>query len=240
MLLPDIPLPTVHSDNYDTTPRDEHDDNQKMHALVDSDWAGDSKHRKSITGIILRLAGGTILYKTKFQDTIALSTTEAEFTAACDAGKSILYVRSILDEINIPQDYATTSYIDNNGALMMGNVQQPTRRTRHMDLKKFALLDWIKRDLILMKRVHTSLNGADTMTKQTGKQLFYRHYDYILGRVIPDCVQVGKSQISTLSGKQFRSYMNNNNFLFQIPIMPVSLVCSLEHGGDIIPGHNRG
>jgi hypothetical protein len=77
-------------------------------------------------------------------------TTEAEFTAACDAGKAILYVRSILNEINMPQDAATILFIDNNGALMMGNAQQPTRRTRHLDLKKFAILDWIQRDLVVM------------------------------------------------------------------------------------------
>ena len=52
-----------------------------------------------------------------------MTSTEAEFTAACDAGKAILYVRSILDEIGIPQDKATALYIDNNGALMMGNAQ---------------------------------------------------------------------------------------------------------------------
>jgi hypothetical protein len=55
-----------------------------MYAAADSDWAGDTSHRKLVTGMILRLAGGTILYKTKYQDTIAQSTTEAEFTAACD------------------------------------------------------------------------------------------------------------------------------------------------------------
>ena len=32
MELPDLPLPTVHSDNYDTTDRDDHDDPQHMHA----------------------------------------------------------------------------------------------------------------------------------------------------------------------------------------------------------------
>jgi hypothetical protein len=66
------------------------------------------------------------LYKTKYQDTISLSTTEVEFTAACNAGKSILYVRSILDEIQLPQDQATVLLIDNNGALMMGNVVTTT------------------------------------------------------------------------------------------------------------------
>jgi hypothetical protein len=35
-------------------------------------------------------------------------------------------VCSILDEIDVPHEAATTLFIDNNGALMMGNTQQPT------------------------------------------------------------------------------------------------------------------
>ena len=185
------------------------DSSTQLHAAVDSDWAGDTTHRRSVTGLVLRIAGGTILYKTKYQDTIALSTTEAEFTAACDAGKAILYVRSILDEINMPQDEATALYIDNNGALLMGNAQQPTRRTRHMELKKFSILRWIQKDLLLMKRIHTSDNCSDAMTKQNGKQLFYRHFDYIMGRVIPDYVTIEKqhTQISTLQDNEYSFYI---------------------------------
>jgi hypothetical protein len=84
----------------------------------------------------LRIAGGTVLYKTKYQDTVALSSTEAEFTAAAEASKYILYVRSILDQLGIPQDAATpVLYKDNQGALLLTNAQQPTKRTRHMDIK---------------------------------------------------------------------------------------------------------
>ena len=139
--LPEGPLPNVYSDNYQTMDNIKPENATTLQAMVDSDWAGDTNHRKSISGIILSIAGGCILYKTKYQDTLALSTTEAEFTAACDAGKAILYVRSILEEINVPQDMATTLFIDNNGALLMGNAQQPTRHTMHMCLKKFSLLD---------------------------------------------------------------------------------------------------
>jgi hypothetical protein len=200
-----LPFPTVSHDNYDVSARDDHDQPNNMYAAVDSDWAGDTSHRKSVTGMVIRLAGGTIMYKTKYQDTIAQSTTEAEFTAACDAGKAILYVRSILDEINMPQDMATTLYIDNNGALLMGNAQQPTRRTRHMDIKKFTILEWIKRDLLIMKRIDTTLNCSDVLTKQTGKNLFYRHFDYILGHVIPSYVKAEKSelQVSTLMDQDY-------------------------------------
>ena len=87
-----------------------------------------------------------------------------------------------------------------------------------MDLKKkFALLDWIKRDLILMRRVKTTINSSDTMTKQTGKQLFYRHFDYILGQVIPNFVKVDKTQISTLNSNAYETYMTYNIFLSSLP-----------------------
>ena len=114
-----------------------------------------------------------------------MSSTKAEFTAACDAGKAIIYIRSILNKIGVDQNEATTLFIDNNGALLMGNAQQPTRRTWHMDIIIFPLLDWIERDLILMKRINTSDDSADTLTKSLGHNLFYRHNDYILGKTIP-------------------------------------------------------
>ena len=196
-----------------------------MHGAVDSDWAGDSSHRKSVTGIVLRLAGGTLLYKTKFQDCIATSSTEAEFTAACDAGKAILYVRSILDEINIPQDQATTLFIDNNGALMMGNAQQPTCRTKHMDIKKLVLQDWVQKELILMKRIGTHDNYSDALTKAMGRQLHYRHNEYILGKHIP-------------SYCDFPQSINVDNEAVVSPHTPSGyqtshIVCSPEHGGGV-------
>ena len=135
--LPDLPLPKQSTENYNVDPNTHIDSSDIIHGLVDSDWGGDSNHRRSVTGIIIKYAGGTIYFKTKFQETIAMSSTEAEFTAACDAGKAILYVRSILNEIGVDQNEATTLFIDNNGALLMGNAQQPTRRTRHMDIKHF-------------------------------------------------------------------------------------------------------
>ena len=168
---------------------DIHEREQPGHSIlfgaVDSDYGGDTTHRKSVSGIILRIAGGTILYKTKFQDTIAMSSTEAEFTAAAEAGKYILYIRSILEQLGIPQHEATTLYEDNQGALLMANQQQPTKRTRHMEIKHFALQEWVARDLIRLKRISTTDNYADVMTKATGRTLFYRHTNYILGKIIP-------------------------------------------------------
>ena len=195
--LPLAPYPSTHPDNYTMaiTPTD----CPNMVAYVDADWATDTKHRKSVSGMVLMYAGGVIGYKTKYQDTIALSSTEAEFTAACDAAKMILFFRSLLDDLGIEQRHSTVLYEDNNGALMMANAQQPTRRTRHMDIKKFALLSWVEQDLITLHRVNTSDNTADGMTKALAKQLFYRHSDTMMGSRIPTRFARSTSNSSLMS-----------------------------------------
>ncbi len=70
---------------------------------------------------------------------VAGSSTEAEFTAACDTGKMILFVQSVLWDLNIPQKAATLLYEHNDACTAMGNAQKPTQRTRHMDIKYFSL-----------------------------------------------------------------------------------------------------
>ena len=114
-----------------------------------------------------------------------MSSTEAEFNAAAEAGKYILYVRSILEQLGIPQHHATTLYEDNQGALLMANAQQPTKRTRHMDIKTFVIQDWVLQDLIHLKRITTADKYADVMTKATARTLFYRHMNFILGKIPP-------------------------------------------------------
>ena len=130
----------------------------------------------------MELAGGTIFYKSKFQETVATSACEAKFTAACEVAKSICYVRSILDKINISQTDATTLFIDNQGALLMADAQQPTKRTQHIDIKHFKIQEWVEQDIIAMKKINTHDNCSDAMTKALNGTLFYRHMDRMMGR----------------------------------------------------------
>ena len=119
--------------------------------------------------------------------------------AACDAGKTILYVRSILWDLNIPQEAATLLYEDNDGCTAMGNSQKPTTRTRHIDIKCFSLCDWVERDLMILDRIDTSINMADHLTKALQPTLFHRHADYLLGHIPPAYSPVYKSIVGPLT-----------------------------------------
>ena len=158
---------------------------------VDSDWAADIRHRRSIPGIVFKMAGAAIAWKCRVQPTVSLSSTEAEFLAASDAGKMTLYLRSILDELDIPQQFATVLYEDNRGALLlMASAAQPTKQSRHIEIRNYALLDWVERDLVTLEDVASGLNSSDILTKQTGPLLLACHVDNICGRLPPPYVTV--------------------------------------------------
>jgi hypothetical protein len=105
--------------------------------------------------------------------------------AACDTGKMVLFVWSVLWDLGVPQEAATLLYKDNGGCTAMGNARKPTPRTRHIDIKYFTLCEWVKHDLLLLDRIDTSINMADHLTKALSPTLFHRHADFLLGHVPP-------------------------------------------------------
>lgn len=153
---------------------------------MDSEWATCSKTRCSVGGANLRLAGGTMAWKTWLQATVAQSSTEAEYIEAVDCGKFILFCRSILWDLGAPQCVATVAYEDNDACRAMANAQQPTPRTQHMDIKYNVLTKWVERDLVILKCVDTKLNMADHFTKQLGPLALCCHTNYILGHIPPE------------------------------------------------------
>jgi hypothetical protein len=97
----------------------------------------------------------------------------------------VLFLRSIMYDLGIPQQAASIIYEDNDGATAMANAQKPTTRTRHMDIKYFCSAEWVERDLMILERVNTAINTADHFTKILDRTLFYRHVHFIMGHIPP-------------------------------------------------------
>jgi hypothetical protein len=179
-------LPPVHSNKLDLMlDNGPEQDATTLHAYADSDWATCVKTHRLFGGACMRLAGGTIAYKTKLQPTVAGSSTKVEFMAAYDAGKMILFVRSILWDLAIPQEAATILYKDNDACTAIGNAQKTTPRTHHIDIKYFSLCEWVERDLMLLERIDTKINLSDHFTNSLSWTLFHRHTDFLLGHIPP-------------------------------------------------------
>ena len=112
----------------------------------------------------------------------ASSSTEAEFIAAYDAGKTARYLRFVLQELGFPQESPTEIHIDNQAALQIINDNQcPTVRTRHLDIRWFSLQDWRIEGSITMKKIAGILNPSDDLSKPLAYCLHARHCRRMMG-----------------------------------------------------------
>ena len=71
----------------------------KMVGYSDSDWAGDKDQRRSTSGYVFTLCGGAISWKSRKQDVVATSSTEAEYVALTEAAKESVWLRRLLIEL---------------------------------------------------------------------------------------------------------------------------------------------
>ncbi len=65
----------------------------ELEAYVDSDYASDKDERKSTTGYMIMLGGGTIQWKSQIQKTVSLSSTEAEYKALSTCVAEVSYLK---------------------------------------------------------------------------------------------------------------------------------------------------
>ena len=94
--LPDNQPPTV---LFSFSPSLEHPNEMNPTGFVDSDHARCPDTRRSVTGYAFILGEGPISWQSRQQVSVALSSMEAEYMAACEATKEAMWLRMLLMEI---------------------------------------------------------------------------------------------------------------------------------------------
>ena len=67
-----------------------------INAFCDSDYAGDYETRRSTSGFIIYINGSPIVWKSKGQERVAYSSTEAEYIAMSNVCKEIMFIIQLL------------------------------------------------------------------------------------------------------------------------------------------------
>ena len=149
---------------------------------VDADFCGlhgyedeqDPTSVKSRTGFVLTLCGCPILWSSKLQDQICLSSTAAEYVAFSMAMRELLPMRALLQEIGTKLDLAfikhslvrSTVFEDNQGCLSLVNVPKMSPRNKYLALKYHFFRSHIGKEKgIEAKYINTLEQRADILTK---------------------------------------------------------------------------
>ncbi len=105
-------------------------------SYTNSDFAGLIDGRKSKSGYIFMMSGGPLSHQSKLQNTVALSSTEAEYMATTEAEKEELWVAPFLACLGFrlpsqPVDLRA----DNKGAISLTENSEFHRKTKHIEVR---------------------------------------------------------------------------------------------------------
>ncbi|OAJ32879.1 hypothetical protein BDEG_28755, partial [Batrachochytrium dendrobatidis JEL423] len=147
--------------------------NASLSGYSDADWAGDVKTRKSTSGYLCYVGNALVSWRSSKQTCVAVSTMEAEYTAAESASRELLFLRDLLGELGFEQDGPTTLYCDSQSAI--SNMIGPSvvhEATKHIGIKINALRDRISQGLIKPEYIGTKDQVADILTKGLPRPAF--------------------------------------------------------------------
>ena len=109
-------------------------ENSELYAFSDSDFAADPIDRKSTSGFVTIHNGGAISWRSKQQDVVALSTTEAEYIGLSDACRELNWLVPLAQNSGMfrpTESYVPTIYGDNQGSIALATNPIHHNRSKH-------------------------------------------------------------------------------------------------------------
>jgi hypothetical protein len=147
----------------------------------DSDYAKDPEKRRSVSGFSTFLEGAPMSTKSRMQQCVTLSVTEAEYGAATECVQDMLFGMRIIESIGLKVKKPMTLDIDNKGAVDLANNWSAGGRTRHVDVRHFFLRELKEDEIIQIRWIPTEVNSSDLFTKNLDGTMFGLHTEVYCG-----------------------------------------------------------
>jgi hypothetical protein len=137
----------------------------------DADLAGCKINRKSISGTCQFLGRSLVSWASKKQNSVALSTAEAEYIAVGHCCAQLLWMRQTLRDYGYELTKVSLLY-DNESAIRMADNPVEHSRTKHIAIRYHFLRDHQQKGDIEIAYINTKEQLADIFTKPLDEQTF--------------------------------------------------------------------
>ncbi|KAJ1571692.1 hypothetical protein NDA11_000802 [Ustilago hordei] len=143
---------------------------ESLVAHSDANWASDATiQRRSTSGSVALVYGNPVAWKSATQKCVSLSAVEAEFIAATEATREVLFLKQLLRSIGIATGTPTV-YSDNTGCIQVSKDPAQHWKLKHIDTKYHFVRNNVQEGRVQIKYVDTTRNLADVLTKPIGRQ----------------------------------------------------------------------
>ena len=137
----------------------------------DTDYGGCRIDRKSTSGTCQFLGSNLISWHSKKQNSVALSTAEAEYVAAGSCCAQILWIKQQLKDYGESQNKIPIK-CDNTSAINLTKNPIQHSRTKHIEIRHHFIRDHMENEDIILEYVPTENQLADIFTKPLNSERF--------------------------------------------------------------------
>jgi len=153
-----------------------------FHGYTDSNWANDKGDRRSVCGYVFFLHGGAINWRARKQQSVALSSVEAEYVAAAEAARDAVHWRSFLSDLGCDDTLQlpgpSTIHCDNQGAISLSKNPEHHDRSKHIDIAYHWIREKVAKGVIHLEYLNTKSMIADVLTKPLARD---KHTELVRG-----------------------------------------------------------
>ncbi|MBW0532418.1 hypothetical protein O181_072133 [Austropuccinia psidii MF-1] len=146
-------------------------------AYSDADWGNCRVTRRSVSGHLILFNEGLVIWKTKKQPTVSLSSAEAEYKLLCNLASEVLWFQQFCEEVELTNNSQPMKiYEDNQGCIDTANsdCNANSRRMKHVEIQLHFIREVIKNSKILLVYTPTAAMLADFLTKSVCKPAIVR------------------------------------------------------------------
>jgi hypothetical protein len=111
----------------------------------DSDWTGSVSDKKSTSGCCFSLGSTMTSWQSRKHSSIALSTTEAEYIAACSTSCEAIWLRKLLTGLFDLEMEATVILCDNQSCIKMTENPVFHDKSKHIEIWYHYIRDMVQR-----------------------------------------------------------------------------------------------
>lgn len=140
-------------------------DELELKVYSDANWAENRIDRKSNSGFVCFLGGGTVSWACRKQTCVSLSSTEAEYIALAETCQEVIWLQKLLKDFEINIFEPTIVNVDNQSCMKLADRQKFSNKTKHVDTKYHFIRDLKEKNTIDLKYCPTDQNIADMLTK---------------------------------------------------------------------------